>query len=168
LIGRERSRAITLLASLVDDHGLPLGVRAISRRTGLAPSTISIWLNINRRLVLKSALEEDRLDIGRAMKLVGAPDEELPALIDKAPTISQAELVDEVALLNQNPLVAQCRQAAANARRAILALKALERIDDAPASVRPTLQQALLRIHQLLGEFSAPDAMVESQLEITS
>ena len=151
LSGRERARAITLLASLADESGLPLGVRAISRRTGLSPATISMWLNINRRPALKAALEEERLDIGRTMKLVRAPNQELPGLIDKARTMSQAELGAVVALLNQDAGVIEGRSAAANAHRAALALNALDHIDAVQDSVRTTLQQVHARLQQLLG-----------------
>jgi hypothetical protein len=64
LSGPGRVRAIRLLASLADGTGRPLGVRTISRRTGLAPATISAWLRIDRRPALKATVEKEQLDIG--------------------------------------------------------------------------------------------------------
>jgi ParB family chromosome partitioning protein len=151
LSGRERVRAITMLAGMADDTGTPLGVRAISRRTGLSPATISLWLQIHRRPVLRAALEEERLDVGRTMKLVRAPDEKLPELIDRAQTMSQDEIVAAVSLVQRDNDVVASRRAAANARRALMALNALQRIDEVDTeSVRGTLEQVHTRLEKLL------------------
>jgi ParB family chromosome partitioning protein len=75
-----------------------LGVREISRRTGFNPSTISRWLRINKRAELKQALEDDRIDIARAVILVEAPPEALPELIERATQLSPGELRAQVAL----------------------------------------------------------------------
>jgi DNA-binding transcriptional ArsR family regulator len=89
--GAERVRAIERLAAS------RLGVRELSRRTGFAPSTISRWLKIDRVPILKSALANDALDIGRAKVLADAPDTALPDLIALAPRLTRADLVRHVA-----------------------------------------------------------------------
>jgi hypothetical protein len=78
-----------------------LGVREISRRTGFNPSTISRWLRINGRAKLKEALENDRIDIARAVVLVEAPDTALETLIEQAPRVSAVELRHQVACLRR-------------------------------------------------------------------
>src|SRR3954471_17905682 len=55
LTGKERLEAIRLLAAS------GLGVREISRGTGISPGTISRWLHIADRPALAQALEEERL-----------------------------------------------------------------------------------------------------------
>ncbi|MFN8526836.1 MAG: ParB/RepB/Spo0J family partition protein [Chloroflexota bacterium] len=99
LSGKERVEAIRLLAAS------GLGVREISRGTGISPGTISRWLRIADRPALARALEEERLDIARAMALAPLADEaELARLLDHAAAIPRAELVAQVAsVLQQNP-----------------------------------------------------------------
>lgn len=91
--GRERVQAIENLAAS------RLGVRELSRRTGFAPPTISRWLKIDRRAVLKHALAADVVDIGRAKLLADAPEESLGQLIEQAPRLSRTELASRVAAL---------------------------------------------------------------------
>jgi ParB/RepB/Spo0J family partition protein len=87
LSGKERVEAIRLLAAS------GLGVREISRGTGISPGTISRWLRIADRPILARALEEERLDIARAMTLAPVRDEEaLARLVDEAPTRPRGEL----------------------------------------------------------------------------
>jgi ParB/RepB/Spo0J family partition protein len=87
LTGKERVEAIQLLAAS------GLGVREISRGTGISPGTISRWLRIADRPILAQALEEERLDIARAMTLAPVKDEAaLARLIDQAPTTPRADL----------------------------------------------------------------------------
>jgi hypothetical protein len=150
LSGRERVGVIALLAGLADACGRPLGVRAISRQTGLAPSTISRWLHIDRSPLLKAALEEEQLDIGRAMKLVAAPNDQLPELIARAGALSQADVAATVAALRANPGVA-VRDALANQRRAAAAYRALLQIDAVGPPVRATLERIHRYLDQLLG-----------------
>lgn len=95
--GRERVRAIEGLAAS------RLGVRELSRRTGFAPPTISRWLKIDRRTVLKRALEAEVVDIGRAKLLADAPEEALEDLIELAPRVSRIELASRVATLRAQP-----------------------------------------------------------------
>jgi len=87
LTGKERVEAIQLLAAS------GLGVREISRGTGISPGTISRWLRIADRPILARALEEERLDIARAMTLAPIRDEAILArLLDDAPSTPRAEL----------------------------------------------------------------------------
>ncbi|MCC6173887.1 MAG: ParB/RepB/Spo0J family partition protein [Chloroflexi bacterium] len=91
LTGKERVEAIRLLAAS------GLGVRQISRGTGISPGTISRWLRIADRPVLAQALEEERLDIARAMALAPVKDEAVLArLVDEAPRTPRAELMAAV------------------------------------------------------------------------
>lgn len=98
LTGKERVEAIQLLAAS------GLGVREISRGTGISPGTISRWLRIADRPILARALEEERLDIARAMTLAPIRDEAaLARLLDDAPSTPRAELNAAVqAVLQQN------------------------------------------------------------------
>lgn len=114
-----------------------LGVREISRRTGFNPSTISRWLRINDRPELKQALEEDRIDIGRAVILVEAPASVLGGLIEKAPAMPAAELRRQVTALKVDP--ASGITYVADRRRLVEALRCLRGIHDgvnAPALIR--------------------------------
>jgi ParB/RepB/Spo0J family partition protein len=98
LSGKERVEAIRLLAAS------GLGVREISRGTGISPGTISRWLHIADRPILARALEEERLDIARAMTLAPVRDDAaLARLLDEAPRTPRAELNAAVqAVLQQN------------------------------------------------------------------
>jgi ParB/RepB/Spo0J family partition protein len=98
LTGKERVEAIRLLAAS------GLGVREISRGTGISPGTISRWLHIADRPMLAQALEEERLDIARAMTLAPVKDEAVLArLLDEAPSTPRADLNAAVqSVLQQN------------------------------------------------------------------
>jgi ParB/RepB/Spo0J family partition protein len=150
LSGRERVRALSLLAGLTDAHGRTLGVRDLSRRTGLATGTISAWLRIDRKPVLKAALEEERLDIARAMALVSAPDRSLPGLIERANCMSQRELGIAVAAARRSPDVVADWTRAVNERRARAAYDALLQIDSTPEPVCELLLHVRQRLNQLL------------------
>ena len=99
LSGKERIEAIRLLAAS------GLGVREISRGTGISPGTISRWLRIADRPILARALEEERLDIARAMTLAPVRDEAtLARLVDEAPGRPRSELDEAVrAHVQQTP-----------------------------------------------------------------
>jgi ParB/RepB/Spo0J family partition protein len=98
LSGKERVEAIRLLAAS------GLGVREISRGTGISPGTISRWLHIADRPLLAQALEEERLDIARAMTLAPVKDASaLARLIEEAPATPRADLTAAVqSVLQQN------------------------------------------------------------------
>ena len=68
LTGKERVEPIRLLAAS------GLGVREISRGTGISPGTISRWLHIADQPMLAEAREGDQLDIARAMTLAPVKD----------------------------------------------------------------------------------------------
>jgi ParB family transcriptional regulator, chromosome partitioning protein len=162
LSGRERVHAIALLAGLTDEHQRPLGVREISRRTGLATGTISLWLRLDRRPVLRAALESERLDIGRAMKLVLAPEEALPELIERASSVTREQLVTEVAAVRRDPRVVADRSAEANYRRALAAETCLKSIDSLEGPARDVLVRLRQQLDALLSSRSyvalAPNA----------
>lgn len=91
LPGAERVRAIEKLAAT------DLGVGEISRRAGFHKSTVSRWLRIDRRPLLKEALEAERIDVGRATVLADAPEELLSEILPIASQVPQAELWRRVA-----------------------------------------------------------------------
>jgi ParB/RepB/Spo0J family partition protein len=98
LSAKERVEAIRQLASS------GLGVREISRGTGLAPSTISRWIRIAGNEPVAHAMEEGRVDIFRAMQLarVHDPDriEELISIAHEMPPNDFVALVQSVATSN--------------------------------------------------------------------
>jgi len=96
LTGAERVRAIERLAAT------SLSVNEISLRTGFNKSTISRWLKIDRRLLLKEALESNRIDVGRAMALADAPEDAVPQLLEAVRNLSQQELKERVAALRSS------------------------------------------------------------------
>jgi ParB family chromosome partitioning protein len=154
LTARERVRAISLLAGLTDQTGRALGIREISQRTGLSAATVSMWLRIDRQPALMEALVEERLDIGRAMKLVSAPQWAIPALIERAASLSQGELVTAVAAAKRDDHVVVQKRSSANVQRATAAYHALEQIDQVPESVAELLEQALDRVGELMAALS--------------
>jgi ParB/RepB/Spo0J family partition protein len=86
LSAKERVEAIRQLASL------GLGVRDISRRTGLTPATISKWVRLAEKPIVMQALETGRIDIFRAMQLVPLKDPvQQEALLAQAPGLSKQE-----------------------------------------------------------------------------
>jgi hypothetical protein len=144
-------RALVLLAALTDEAGGALGVREISRRTGLATGTISSWLRIHRRPVLKAALEDERVDIGRAMVLVSAPDGCLSELIARAPSLSQRDLAAQVGAARRATAPANC-PLSADERNALAAYQALVLVHHVPEPVRQILQRLHRRLTELLAQ----------------
>lgn len=98
LTGKERVEAIRLLAAS------GLGVREISRGTGISPGTISRWLRIADQPILADALESERLDIARAMTLAPVKDSAtLERLLQVAADTPRNELEEQVqGVLQQN------------------------------------------------------------------
>jgi ParB family chromosome partitioning protein len=85
LSGTERVRTIERLAAT------NLGVREIGRRTGFSHATISKWLRLADKPIVLEALQEERLDIARAMALAPVRDEQRVAeLVAAAPSTPQA------------------------------------------------------------------------------
>ncbi len=150
LSGRERVRALLLLAALTNESGRTFGVREISRRTGFATGTISTWLRIHRRPMIEAALEDERLDIGRAMILVSAPDEDLPDLIERARSLSQQDLAGHVGAVKRRAHVQGTSSMSADERHALSAYQALLLVEHVPEPVRQALVCVQQRLNELL------------------
>jgi ParB family chromosome partitioning protein len=151
LTGHERARAIARLATLQDDGGQPLGVREIARRTQFSVATISQWLNINKRPALFRAVEEERLDIGRAMRLATLPDEVINDLIETVAAMPRTEVERFVANVRSSRDFKAQQVATLNVRRAMQAYRAVTLIDELDDEVRQTLELTATRIADLLG-----------------
>jgi ParB/RepB/Spo0J family partition protein len=150
LSGHERVRALILLAALTDEQGRPLGVREISRRTGLALGTISSWLRIDRSPTLRTALEDERLDIGRAMALVSVPEASLPELVARAGSLSQKDLAAQARAVTRMADSVGLAPASADERRALQAYEALLLVEHVTEPVRQVLETVQERIVELL------------------
>jgi ParB family transcriptional regulator, chromosome partitioning protein len=150
LTGRERARAIARLATLQDNDGRPLGVREIARRTQFSVATISQWLNINKRPSLVRAVEDERLDIGRAMRLAGLPDDVIDGLIATIAEMPRSEMERFVARLRASQDFRAQRVATLNVRRAMQAYRAVSLIDHVDDDVREALELTLRRAADLL------------------
>jgi ParB family chromosome partitioning protein len=86
LSAKERVDAIRQLASL------GLGIREISRRTGLTPATISKWVRLAEKPIVMQALETGRVDIFRAMQLAPIKDaEQQEQLLTQAARLSKRD-----------------------------------------------------------------------------
>jgi ParB/RepB/Spo0J family partition protein len=86
LSAKDRVEAIRQLASL------GLGVREISRRTGLTPATISKWVRLAEKPSVMEALEAGRIDIFRAMQLAPINDpRQQEMLLTQAPKLSKED-----------------------------------------------------------------------------
>jgi ParB/RepB/Spo0J family partition protein len=144
LSGKERVRAIEQLSAT------RLGVRELSRQTGFDPSTISRWLRIDRRPALRTALESDLLDVGRATVLVDAPEDALPSLLAEAPQLPQTALKQRVVQLRvlRNPTLA----ASAGSRRLTQALALLRLVRRPGSGDRRVLEQLSQEIDRLLAD----------------
>jgi ParB-like chromosome segregation protein Spo0J len=86
LSAKERVEAIRRLAAL------GLGIREISRRTGLTPATISKWVRLAEKPVVMQVLETGRVDIFRAMQLAPIKDaEQQEQLLAQAARLSKRD-----------------------------------------------------------------------------
>ncbi len=153
LSGKERARAIGMLASLRGEDEREVPLKAIRELTGLHESTISRWVKIDRTPELQAAVASERLPLGKAMKLTSAPREHLPALIDEAVSLSQPEIVARVTALRRDPTLRAVRTASLNEGRALDALRILKRIDavEDEGPVRDLLELVRRRVDELLG-----------------
>ena len=70
LSNAERARAMLILANLADDRGERLSLAQVQQRIHKSPATISTWIRIGRCAPLRQALQDDHIDLGRAMALV--------------------------------------------------------------------------------------------------
>jgi hypothetical protein len=97
-----------ILANLADDRGERLSLAQVQERIQKSPTTISTSIRIGRCAPLREALENDRIDLGRAMALAPlARDETLPGL---------GELLPRAAAMPREDLVARVSQLAGEAR----------------------------------------------------
>ena len=167
LTGRERARAIARLATLQDDTGRILGVREIARRTQFSVATISQWLNINKRPALLRAVEENRIDIGRAMRLATLPDHVIEGVVSTVASMPRGEVERFVAKLRSSPDFNSQRLAALNVRRATQAYRAVTLIDEIDVEVRRTLELTMSRIADLLG-FTFPGVSLANSRDHTA
>ena len=145
LTGAERVRAIERLAAT------DLGVREIGRRTGFHPATISRWLKIDRRPLVKAALEREALDLGRAMALADAPEEAVPALLEAAPSLPQDELKARVAAAR---VLRYATPRSVDSRRLLEALRLLtlvQTVSEDDAALVDQLQDCVARLRLAAG-----------------
>jgi ParB family chromosome partitioning protein len=151
LSGAERVRSIMLLASLRGADERPLPTTEVARLTGLNQSTVWRWLRIHDKPALREALASDRLDIGRAMKLVSVPDEHLGDVLEEAPALSQLELENRVAQYREDPAVIAKRAASLTERRLMDALRTLGKVDQVPreGAARDLLALVRQRVEEL-------------------
>jgi ParB family chromosome partitioning protein len=152
LTGRERARAISMLASLRGEDEAETPLKAIRQLTGLHESTISRWVKIDRTPELQAAVASETLPLGKAMKLTSAPREHLTQLIEEASTLTQPEIVARVTALRREQNVRAVRTATLNEGRAMDALRMLNRIDavEEAGPVRDLLVLILHRVNELL------------------
>jgi ParB family transcriptional regulator, chromosome partitioning protein len=108
LSNAERARAMQILANLADDRGERLSLAQVQERIHKSPATISAWIRIGRCAPLRQALEEDRIDLGRAMALAPLTRGETLAALD--------ELLAEAPAMPREDLVARVSQVAGEAR----------------------------------------------------
>jgi ParB/RepB/Spo0J family partition protein len=152
LSGKERARAISMLASLRGDDEKEVPLKTVRQLTGLHESTISRWVKIDRTPELQAAVASEKLPLGKAMKLTSAPREQLPALIEEAVALSQPEIVARVTALRRDPTLRAVRTASLNEGRAMDALRILKRIDavEDEGPVRDILVLVRRRVDELL------------------
>jgi ParB/RepB/Spo0J family partition protein len=153
LTGKERARAISMLASLRGENEAEIPLKTIRQLTGLHESTISRWVKIDRTPELQAAVSSERLPLGKAMKLTSAPREHLARLIEEASSLTQPEIVARVTALRREPTMRAVRTASLNEGRAMDALRILNRIDavEDAGPVRDLLILIRERVTELLG-----------------
>jgi len=153
LSGRERARAIAMLASLRGEDDAEIPLKTIRKMTGLHESTISRWVKIDRTPDLQAAVASERLTLGKAMKLTSAPPNHLAQLIKDAASLTQPEIVARVTALRREPSLRAVRTASLNEGRAMDALRILKRIDavEDQGPVRDVLELVRRRLDELLG-----------------
>jgi ParB/RepB/Spo0J family partition protein len=163
LSNAERARAMQILANLADDRGERLSLVQVQERIQKSPATISTWIRIGRCAPLREALENDRIDLGRAMALAPlARDETLPGLgelLPRAAAMPREDLVARVSQLAGEARIQRPRRqsrvlkrvATLNERRLMEAYRLLMNIDsieDGPE--RDLLEQINARVGELL------------------
>jgi ParB family transcriptional regulator, chromosome partitioning protein len=175
LTGRERIRAIEMLASLRDEKSRPYSTRELAMLVKKDHATIQKWLGVHRVPSLAEAVAEGNLRIGHAMILQTAirhiPRESMSEvvgpLIEEASALSQRDVQDRVNQLKTQYVVQYRPAASQNQRRATEALRKLNLIDtiesgDGP--VRAAVEAVLVRSAELLG-LSNAQALLRSPSE---
>jgi ParB family transcriptional regulator, chromosome partitioning protein len=134
----ERLRAISLLAAMHDAEGRnPLTYSQIRERTRLSMGTISSWVRIARRPLLREAVERDDIDIARAMVLVRLDDQRLASVLPTATNMPRAELEQTVKSLRHDmafPRSAKARSAELDTRRLMEAYRLLTLVRSVPST----------------------------------
>ena len=162
LSGRERIRAIEMLASLRDEANQPYSTRELASLVKKDHATIQKWLGVHRVPSLAEAVAEGSLRIGHAMILQTAvrhiPGERMAEvvvpLIREAAGLSQREVQDKVNELKSHLEVQIRPTASQNQRRAAEALRKLNLIDKIETDrgpVRNGVEAVLVRCVELLG-----------------
>jgi ParB-like chromosome segregation protein Spo0J len=162
LSGRERIRAIEMLASLRDETNKPYSTRELASLVKKDHATIQKWLGVHRVPSLAEAVAEGSLRIGHAMILQTAvrhiPGERMAEvvapLIQEAAGLSQREVQDKVNGLKGRLEVQLRPTASQNQRRAAEALRKLNLIDTIESergTVRDAVEAVLMRCAELLG-----------------
>jgi two-component system, OmpR family, KDP operon response regulator KdpE len=129
------------------------GVREIARGTGLSPATISRWIRLAGNKPLLAALEDGRIDLFRAMHLVGIREPDL--LVELVGLARGYPPEDFYALVQQRIAAATTgtRVRRAGSRQlAVIAdrLAALERLTpEAEESLQRIIETASTLLHQL-------------------
>lgn len=159
----ERARALQILANLADERGERLSLTQIQERIGKSAATVSSWIRIGRSGPLRDALEQDRIDIGRAMALAPLAREEtaskLHALLTEAGSLRREELVARVSEIAGDARVRRPRRrgrvvkrvATLTERRLMESYRLLMNVDvvqDGPE--RDLLEQIQARVAELL------------------
>jgi ParB family chromosome partitioning protein len=166
LSGRERIRAIEMLASLRDERNRSYSTRELAGLVKKDHATIQKWLGVHRVPSLADAVAEGSLRIGHAMILQTAvrhvPQEQLAEvvtpLIHESAGLSQREVQDKVNELKSHFNVQYRPTASQNQRRAVEALRKLNLIDGIESDegpVRVGVEAVLMRCSELLGPAQA-------------
>jgi ParB/RepB/Spo0J family partition protein len=155
LSGAERLRAIERLAAT------NLTGREISRRTGFSQATISRWLRLDRLPILKQAVEAGLLDIGRAMVLTHAPQNELSRLIEQAQNMPQQDLWRHVRETNTSHNDSPTH-ASVNSRRIMGAFRVLSLVR---APVTGLDLESLLQLAALVDGLISSSSVANGQCE---
>jgi two-component system KDP operon response regulator KdpE len=116
-----------------------LGVREIARGTGLSASTVSRWIRIADNAPLLRALEDNRIDLFRAMHLAGIRDE---ALLQELIAVASEYAPEAFYALVQQRVAGSNTVPDRDERRLALVAERLARVE----TVTPAAVQHLQRI----------------------
>jgi hypothetical protein len=117
---------------------------------------------------LVRALEDERLEIGRAMRVATLPDEMIDGLISRIAEMPRGEVERFVAELRRSQDFRVQRVATLNVRRAMQAYRAVSLVDQTDDDVRGALESTFHRIAELLGLLAVPSVSQANTAEATS